>query len=108
MLATQALYHAGEQAKALGIGVIGPELLLLGVIIDIQTPWPRCMFNRGCGNCTPPSACRKATGALPERCLPRSGWTWTCCTMRCRPSCGWPCHRRVPRRRTQPTVPEGA
>jgi len=45
MLATQALYHAGEQAKALGIGVIGPELLLLGVIIDIQTPWPRCMFN---------------------------------------------------------------
>jgi ATP-dependent Clp protease ATP-binding subunit ClpA len=46
MLITQALHHAGEQAKALGIAVIGPELLLLGVIKDIQTPWPRCMRNR--------------------------------------------------------------
>jgi hypothetical protein len=46
MLIAQALYHAGEQARALGIGVIGPELLLLGVIKDIQTPWPRCMRNR--------------------------------------------------------------
>jgi hypothetical protein len=26
--------------------VIGPELLLLGVITDIRTPWPRCMNNR--------------------------------------------------------------
>ena len=26
--------------------VIGPELLLLGVVTDIQTPWPRCMNNR--------------------------------------------------------------
>jgi Clp amino terminal domain, pathogenicity island component len=46
MLITQVLYHAGEQARALGIGVIGPELLLLGVVTDIQTPWPRCMNNR--------------------------------------------------------------
>jgi hypothetical protein len=46
MLLSQALYHAGEQARALGIGVIGPELLLLGVVKDIQTPWPRCMRNR--------------------------------------------------------------
>jgi Clp amino terminal domain, pathogenicity island component len=46
MLITQVLYHAGQQARALGIGVIGPELLLLGVVIDIQTPWPRCMNNR--------------------------------------------------------------
>jgi Clp amino terminal domain, pathogenicity island component len=46
MLLSQALYHAGEQARALGIGVIGPELLLLGVVKDIQTPWPRCMRTR--------------------------------------------------------------
>jgi hypothetical protein len=46
MLITQVLYHAGAQARALGIGVIGPELLLLGVVTDIQTPWPRCMRNR--------------------------------------------------------------
>jgi hypothetical protein len=45
LLISQALYHAGEQAKALGIGVVGPALLLLGVVKDIQTPWPRCMNN---------------------------------------------------------------
>jgi Clp amino terminal domain, pathogenicity island component len=45
VLATQATYLASEQARALGIGVIGPELLLLGVVKDIQTPWPRCMNN---------------------------------------------------------------
>jgi len=42
----QALHHAGEQAKALGRGQVGPELLLLGVVVDARTPWPRCMFNR--------------------------------------------------------------
>jgi hypothetical protein len=42
----QVLYHAGEQARALGAGEVGPELLLLGVVTDIQTPWPRCMDNR--------------------------------------------------------------
>ena len=42
----QALHHAGEQARALGHGAVGPELLLLGVVVDAQTPWPRCMFNR--------------------------------------------------------------
>jgi Clp amino terminal domain, pathogenicity island component len=46
LLATQALYHAGEQARALGRRTVGPELLLLGVVKDIQTPWPRCMNNR--------------------------------------------------------------
>jgi hypothetical protein len=46
MLIGQVLYHAGEQARALGIEVIGPELLLLGVVTDIRTPWPRCMSNR--------------------------------------------------------------
>jgi hypothetical protein len=46
MLISQAVYHAGDQARALGIGVIGPELLVLGVVTDIRTPWPRCMNNR--------------------------------------------------------------
>jgi hypothetical protein len=46
MLVSQVLYHASEQARALGTGVIGPELLLLGVVADIRTPWPRCMNNR--------------------------------------------------------------
>jgi Clp amino terminal domain, pathogenicity island component len=46
MLIGQVLYHAGEQARALGMDVIGPELLLLGVVTDIRTPWPRCMNNR--------------------------------------------------------------
>jgi hypothetical protein len=46
MLIGQVLYHAGEQARALGIAEIGPELLLLGVVTDVQTPWPRCMNNR--------------------------------------------------------------
>jgi Clp amino terminal domain, pathogenicity island component len=46
MLIGQVLIHAGEQARALGAAVIGPEVLLLGVVTDIQTPWPRCMNNR--------------------------------------------------------------
>jgi ATP-dependent Clp protease ATP-binding subunit ClpA len=46
MLLTQVLHHAGEQARALGHHAVGPELLLLGVLKDIQTPWPRCMKNR--------------------------------------------------------------
>ena len=46
VLIGQVLVHASEQARALGAGVIGPELLLLGVVTDIRTPWPRCMNNR--------------------------------------------------------------
>jgi Clp amino terminal domain, pathogenicity island component len=46
MLIGQVLYHAGEQARTLGLDEIGPELLLRGVVTDIQTPWPRCMNNR--------------------------------------------------------------
>jgi hypothetical protein len=46
MLISQVLYHAGEQARALGMDVIGPELLLLGVVTDVRTLWPRCMNNR--------------------------------------------------------------
>jgi Clp amino terminal domain, pathogenicity island component len=46
MLIGQVLAHAGEQARTLGVGVINSELLLLGVVTDVQTPWPRCMRNR--------------------------------------------------------------
>ena len=46
MLISQVLVHAGEQARALDIGMIGPELLLWGVVTDIRTLWPRCMNNR--------------------------------------------------------------
>jgi ATP-dependent Clp protease ATP-binding subunit ClpA len=46
MLIGQVLQHAGEQASALGAGEVGAELLLWGVVTDIQTPWPRCMNNR--------------------------------------------------------------
>lgn len=46
VLTTQATYLASEQAGALGTGAAGPELLLLGVVEDIRTPWPRCMRNR--------------------------------------------------------------
>jgi ATP-dependent Clp protease ATP-binding subunit ClpA len=46
MLIGQVLVHAGEQARALNMEVIGPELLLLGLVKDIRTPWPRCMNNR--------------------------------------------------------------
>ena len=46
MLIGQVLVHAGEQARALDAGEVGPELLLLGVVTDIRTPWPRCMNNR--------------------------------------------------------------
>jgi ATP-dependent Clp protease ATP-binding subunit ClpA len=46
LLIGQVLVHAGEQARALDAAVIGPEVLLLGVVTDIQTPWPRCMNNR--------------------------------------------------------------
>jgi Clp amino terminal domain, pathogenicity island component len=45
VLATQATYLASQQARALGFGMVGPELLLLGVVKDVQTPWPRCMNN---------------------------------------------------------------
>ena len=46
MLIGQVLLHAGERARALGAGEVGPELLLLGVVTDVRTTWPRCMDNR--------------------------------------------------------------
>jgi hypothetical protein len=44
-LTAQATWLASQEAKAIGHGVIGPELLLLGVLEDVRTPWPRCMAN---------------------------------------------------------------
>jgi hypothetical protein len=46
VLVAMVLQLAGEQAKALGRVELGPELLLLGVVRDIQTRRPRCMSNR--------------------------------------------------------------
>jgi len=46
VLATTALQLAGEQARTLGAGEVGPELLLLGVVMDVQARRPRCMSNR--------------------------------------------------------------
>jgi hypothetical protein len=46
MFIGQVLVHAGQHARALGMEVVGPELLLLGVVQDIRPPWPRCMNNR--------------------------------------------------------------
>jgi hypothetical protein len=77
LLITQALYHAGEQARALGAGVVGPELLLLGVVIDIQTPWPGACGTGGRGSCTPRSGCPRTTGARPDRSFRRSVSTLT-------------------------------
>jgi ATP-dependent Clp protease ATP-binding subunit ClpA len=45
LLAVQALHLAGQEARALGHREVGPELLLLGVVEDTRTPWPRCMSN---------------------------------------------------------------
>ncbi len=46
VLATQALYLAHQRARKLGRSQVGVELLLLGVLDDITTPWPRCYNNR--------------------------------------------------------------
>jgi ATP-dependent Clp protease ATP-binding subunit ClpA len=45
LLTTQTTYLASQQAEALGHDAVGPELLLLGVLEDVRTPWPRCMSN---------------------------------------------------------------
>ncbi len=72
MLIGQALQHAGEGARALGFGVVGPELLLLGVVTDMQTPWPRCMNNRWRrqlhASVGLPEGYRGAAGPLLESC----------------------------------------
>ena len=46
VLATQALWLAHQRARKLSHGQVGPELLLLGVLDDVTTPWPRCYNNR--------------------------------------------------------------
>jgi Clp amino terminal domain, pathogenicity island component len=45
-LAKRVVGLAGGQARTLGQPLVGPELLLLGVLDDITEPWPRCMSNR--------------------------------------------------------------
>jgi hypothetical protein len=45
VLTTQATYLASRRAEALGYDAVTPELLLLGVLEDVRTPWPRCMSN---------------------------------------------------------------
>jgi hypothetical protein len=42
---TQATWLASRQARVLGHDAVNPELLLLGVLEDVRTPWPRCMSN---------------------------------------------------------------
>jgi Clp amino terminal domain, pathogenicity island component len=44
-LTTQATWLASRRAEALGYDAVTPELLLLGVLEDVRTPWPRCMSN---------------------------------------------------------------
>jgi hypothetical protein len=46
LLIGRTLQFAGERADALGHAVVGPELLLLGVLDDATKRWPRCMSNR--------------------------------------------------------------
>jgi hypothetical protein len=43
VLTTQATWLASRRAEALGYDAVTPELLLLGVLEDVRTPWPRCM-----------------------------------------------------------------
>jgi hypothetical protein len=45
VLTTQATWLASRRAEALGYAAVTPELLLLGVVEDARTPWPRCMSN---------------------------------------------------------------
>jgi Clp amino terminal domain, pathogenicity island component len=45
LLITQATWLASRRAEALGYDAVTPELLLLGVLEDVRTPWPRCMSN---------------------------------------------------------------
>ena len=45
LLAGQALQLARKQADALGMGQLTPDLLLLGLLLDVWTPRPRCMSN---------------------------------------------------------------
>jgi Clp amino terminal domain, pathogenicity island component len=44
-LTTQATWLASRRAEALAYDAVTPELLLLGVLEDVRTPWPRCMSN---------------------------------------------------------------
>jgi hypothetical protein len=45
-LAKRVVGLAFRQAGALREVMVGPELLLVGVLDDVTEPWPRCMSNR--------------------------------------------------------------
>ena len=45
VLTIQATWLASRRAEALGYDAVTRELLLLGVLEDVRTPWPRCMSN---------------------------------------------------------------
>ena len=45
MLAGQALQLSRKQANALGLDQLTPDLILLGILMDVWTPRPRCMSN---------------------------------------------------------------
>jgi hypothetical protein len=45
MLAGQALQLGRKQADALGMGQLTPDLILLGLLMDVWMPWPSCMSN---------------------------------------------------------------
>jgi ATP-dependent Clp protease ATP-binding subunit ClpA len=70
VLTTQATWLASRQAEALGHDAVGPEVLLLGVLEDVRTPWPRCMSNpwmrRLLASVGLPESYRGAAGALLE------------------------------------------
>jgi ATP-dependent Clp protease ATP-binding subunit ClpA len=70
MLTTQATWLASRQAEALGHDAVNPELLLLGVLEDVRTPWPRCMNNpwvrQLLASVGLPESYRGATGPLLE------------------------------------------
>jgi ATP-dependent Clp protease ATP-binding subunit ClpA len=70
VLTTQATWLASRRAEALGHDAVDPEVLLLGVLEDVRTPWPRCMSNlwmrQLLASVGLPESYRGAAGALLE------------------------------------------
>jgi hypothetical protein len=70
VLTTQATWLASRRAEALGHDAVDLEVLLLGVLEDVRTPWPRCMSNpwvrQLLASVGLPESYRGAAGALLE------------------------------------------
>ena len=70
VLTTQATWLASRRAEALGHDAVDPEVLLLGLLEDVRTPWPRCMSNPWMRQLLAavglPESYRGAAGALLE------------------------------------------